>query len=254
MSSCSQFSEFGVGSQARLCEDFALTLHAMAQPLTVLRGALGTLMIRGDGVRGADRYIAVSNTQVERLCSLMSGMRTLLDCFQFEAVCAPTNLLELIGSIVENEGSSLHQAGRRLSFRQTGHEIQVLADPVRVEHAMHAAIAAVSVACEHDEEIHVTVDQRDGFADVVVQCTNPNGRKLTSADRVELFVAEASIRSQGGLFELLSDPFRVSLKLPLHDREEGCTPAGLPSLMEESRSGTSPGSKSLEFITQRMDS
>ena len=63
-------------------------LHALAQPLTVLRGALGALTMRG-AVRpeAASRYLEMSNTQVERLCSLLSGLQNLLDGVRSEPAC-----------------------------------------------------------------------------------------------------------------------------------------------------------------------
>ena len=241
-------------SQRRLCDDLALALHAMAQPLTVLRGALGALALRGTSAPGADRYVALSHTQVEHLCSLLSSTRILLDSFQSEAVCAPTNLGELLASIVENEASGLHQSGLRISIREVDPDLRVLADPARMEQAMHAVFAAVSTASSQDSELCLAADRRDGFANTMVQAANPRAIKLTSVGRLHLFVAEASIRSQNGLFEFLADPFRISLKLPLLDRQEPCFAlADLSSLAEKGRSATSFDSQNLELISQRQD-
>jgi signal transduction histidine kinase len=66
-------------SYAWVCRELGDGLHALAQPLTILRGALGALTMR-DAVRpeAASRYLEMSNTQVERLCDLLSDLQNLL--------------------------------------------------------------------------------------------------------------------------------------------------------------------------------
>ena len=75
-------------SYARLCRELDEGLHALAQPLTILRGALGALTMRG-AVRPetANRYLEMSNTQVDRLCNLLSGLHSLLDGVRSEPAC-----------------------------------------------------------------------------------------------------------------------------------------------------------------------
>jgi signal transduction histidine kinase len=220
MTSHAQLAGMEGDLKARLCEDFAFTLHAIAQPLTVLRGALGALSLRGASASDASRYVDLSNAQVERLCSLMSGMSMLLDGFQSEAICAPTKLWELINAATETEGCAARRSGPRISIAEVDHKVQILADPARAENAISAVLAAVSGASADDDEIHLTVDLSDGFADVTVHAMHADETKLTSIDRLRLMVAEASVRSQQGVFEFSSDPLHVSLKFPLHDQEE----------------------------------
>lgn len=249
-----KLTELKLDPQRQLCEDFALALHAMAQPLTVLRGALGALILRETSTARADRYLELSNAQVERLCSMMSGMHMLIDNFQFDAVCAPTNLRELIASIVENEDSRLHRPGLRISVGEVNHEARVLTDPVRTQHAIHAVLAALSTASSDGGEIYLTVDQRDGFADLMVHATDADEKKLTSVDRLRLSVAEASIRSQHGLFECLADPLRVLLKLPLHDHEEEQSEFASSSVfVEQVESGESLSSRNDQLTAQESD-
>jgi hypothetical protein len=240
--------------QTRLCEDFALALHAMAQPLAVLRGALGALKLRGVCNPDADRYVELSNTQVERLCTLLSGMRSLVDSFQFDAVCAPTNLRELIASIIENEEASLDRRGVRISTAKADREVRVLADPERTEFAIEAVLAAVSAASSQGDEIYLTVEPRGGFADVTVQAPHADKNKLTSIDRLRFSVAEAGVRSQKGLFQYREDPLRISLKLPLDDGEGRRTePAGLSRLVEQVQPERSFTSFNDQLITQGDD-
>jgi hypothetical protein len=80
-------------SYAWLCRELDQGLHALAQPLTILRGALGALTMR-DAVpaQAASRYLELSNTQVERLCSLLSGLQNLLDGVRSAPTCTEIKL------------------------------------------------------------------------------------------------------------------------------------------------------------------
>jgi hypothetical protein len=80
-------------SYAWLCRELDQGLHALAQPLTILRGALGALTMR-DAVpaQAASRYLEMSNTQVERLCSLLSGLQNLLDGVRSAPACTEIKL------------------------------------------------------------------------------------------------------------------------------------------------------------------
>jgi len=217
MTNETQFAEPESDAQVQLCEDFDLALHSMAQPLTVLRGALGALALRGSTASDADRYVELSNKQVDRICNLMSGMRGLVDAVQFDAVCTPTTLWELIGSILDREASEIGQAGLRISTEKTDDEVRILADPFRVEHAVKAVLRVASSSSSNGGEICLSVDRCDGFAELMIQHTNGNRKELSSIDRVYLSLAEANIRSQRGLFRTVADPFSVSMKLPLCD-------------------------------------
>jgi len=220
MNGHAQLREMECDVKARLCDDFAFTLHAMAQPLTVLRGALGALSLRGASASDANRYVELSNAQVERLCSLMSGMNMLLADFQTEATCTPTNLGELIAAAAETGDGDARRSAARISIAEVDHRIQILADRPRAEDAIRAVLAAVGGVSTPDDEIYLAVDLRDGFADVTVHAMRADEKKLTSVDRLRLMVAEASVRSQQGIFELCSEPLRISLKFALHDQED----------------------------------
>lgn len=227
------FAAAGGDLQARLYEDFALALHAMAQPLTVLRGTIGLLRLRGATVPDAQRYLEMTHTQVERLCSLMAGMRNLLDNVQVDSTCASANLWELVESILDSEDSNLKDSGLRISVAGAGRDIHVLANPVLAEHAIQAALSAVLAVSQNGDAMYLTVNAHDGFADLTVKTSCTDGKNLNSVGRFHLSVAEVSIRSQHGLFECLTDPFRVSLKFPLYDhKEERSEPAGSSTSMQ----------------------
>jgi hypothetical protein len=95
-------------SYAWLCREFDEGLHALAQPLTILRGILGALTM-GDAVspQAASRYLEMSNTEVERMCSLLAGLQNLLVRVQPEPACTEIEfpLLEEQARIAERSKS-----------------------------------------------------------------------------------------------------------------------------------------------------
>lgn len=203
--------------QRRLCEELGNGLHAMAQPLTVLRGALGALIMRRSPGADTDRYLELSNVQVERLCSLMSGLHGLLDAFQFDPACVQIDIWDLISPILD---SILQDSGVQIAASKPSRRFDVIGDPTRTEHAIQAVLAAAKALSSKGDVIQVDLIPCDGFLDVTVRGRNTRGKSLSSIDCFNLSIAEAHIRSQQGLYECVADPFRVSLKLPLHDAEE----------------------------------
>ena len=204
--------------QTRLCEDFAQALHAIAQPLTVLRGTLGALTMREASGPDVGKYLEMSHAQVDRLCSLVSGMQCLLEQLQRAPVCIPVNLCLVVASILGDENFGLRRSGLRLSAAKLDGDLQVLADRGRMEHAIQAVLRAIAGISSDGGEISVEIDRRDGFADVIVRASDTDAKRLSSIERLHLSLAETSIRSQQGLFEYRPEPLRITLKLPLYDQ------------------------------------
>lgn len=60
-------------------------LHAMAQPLTILRGAAGALQLSSSVSVADRRYVEMCAVQAERLCEMIASLRDRLDAAQDEA-------------------------------------------------------------------------------------------------------------------------------------------------------------------------
>lgn len=206
--------------QEWLLEDLDNGLHAMAQPLTVLRGALGALMLRGGLNADYARYLEMSNAQVERLCNLMSGLRNLLDA-QSEAVCERMNVWELVAALLKEKGAVLQQSGVRIAAKEPDRPVVALGDPTRTEQALEAALNTAGALASHRDVIQLDVISGDGFVDLMVQNRNTHGKHLSSTDRLSLALAKANIRSQRGFCVYAEDPFCVSIKLHSPELEGG---------------------------------
>jgi nitrogen-specific signal transduction histidine kinase len=70
---------------AETAAGLAQGLHAMAQPLTILRGAAGALQLSPSVSVSDRRYVEMCAVQAERLCEMIVGLRDRLDAAQSEA-------------------------------------------------------------------------------------------------------------------------------------------------------------------------
>jgi hypothetical protein len=208
------------GGRARLLDGLGNGLHAMAQPLTVLRGALGAIELK-QGVPGVqEHYLGILNSQVARLCSLMSNVQSLLDTLRFEAICAPINLWERIRPIFDEQNAILMERGVRLMISAPFENLRVNADATRTELAFETAIEAAAAVSSRGDAIEIHAVVRDGYVELTIRNRNARGKNMSSDDRLNLSLAEASIVSQQGSYELALDPFCISFSLALHEQEE----------------------------------
>jgi signal transduction histidine kinase len=211
-------------AQSTLYSELADGLHAMAQPLTIVRGALCALTLHQDLPPASQRYLDMSSAQLDRLCDQMSCLRSLLETAQFNVNCVTVELWQLIGPILEDLDAALRKSEVRIATANPQHSaIHAIADPARTEQALRTALnTAISIASRGDV-ILLDVLPRDGFIEIAIRNMNPHGKSLGSSDRLSLSLVKASIQSQQGIYECAEDPLRVSLKLPLQETEEMST-------------------------------
>ena len=210
-------------SHAWLCSELDEGLHALAQPLTILRGALGVLTMRGAVPPDASRYLEMSNAQVDQLCALLSGLRNLLDGVQYEPACKEIDLWYLVASVLENRQAESRDSMQRISLAKPDCEFRVKADPVRTEQALHAVLNAAEAQSQSPDDICMDISRRSGFANLKLLCTRSKRKNLTAINRLHLLVAEANVRKQQGLYECSEFPFQISINFPLLDGEQRIT-------------------------------
>ncbi|MGA7108919.1 MAG: hypothetical protein WBV28_18590 [Terracidiphilus sp.] len=196
-----------------LLADLANGLHAMAQPLTILRGALGALTLTNATSPDQQRYLDMSTKQLERTCALLSNLQSLLDVALFEADCTTVDLWEVVVPVLEDLETALQDKGIRIEAAKPDQVLIGMIDAGRTEQALRAALETAAAASSRDDVIFLNILPRPGFIDLVVH-THSTGKHLNSSDRLNLSLVEASIRSQQGIVECSEDPFRITLKIP----------------------------------------
>lgn len=192
----------------------------MAQPLTVLRGALGAWKMRGASEAASDRYLEMSVKQVERMSDLLGCLRDVLDTAQGERRCDIFDLRELLDHVLDGMSSTLREWGGRIERIEPDEPILISADADRTERALRAALrAAVSVSSVQGA-FRVSTRLSEGRAELVVEAASAVGRTLNATERLNLRLVENNIRSQDGGYQCVEDPFRLAITLPAHDSKE----------------------------------
>lgn len=185
-------------------------LHAMAQPLTILRGAIGAMQLSERGASDDRRYVDMSAAQIGRLCEMLASLRSLLDVAQSVAVRAPQDWQELIGCVLEDYKGVSPTTGVRMVVTHPDHFMRVLADATRTEQAMRAALDMAQALASKGDEIQCRVLPNG------LELRNDRGRVkgLSSSERLILSFIETALRSQQGTCEFIEDPFCLSIALP----------------------------------------
>jgi signal transduction histidine kinase len=201
--------------QKRFYANLATGLHAMAQPLTVLRSVTVASTFPGAAAADHQRYLEIAAEQVERACGLFHNLQQLLVASQMEAECESVDLTELLAPVVEDQVVSLQQSG--VSFEAVIPEglRLVLGDKDRTLQALFTALKMAASVSVSGDVVELCVTPVNGFIELAVRNRRALERRLNSTERLTLALAETNIRSQHGRFKFAEDPFCVSLALPV---------------------------------------
>ena len=201
--------------------ELANGLHAMAQPLTILRGALGAMSLAPTGASGQERYLDMSNKQMDRLCDMMAGLQGLLDAALFEARCCATELWETVEPVVEEVAASLRDAGIRIETTRPDQSVLAVADAGRLEQSVRAALKTAASVSHRDDVIQFDIRELDGWVELLFRAQGAPGKRLSSPDHLSLALVESSTLSQLGVYRCSEDPLCISVSLPMQPRDPG---------------------------------
>jgi hypothetical protein len=199
----------------RFCATMAEGLHALAQPLTILRSTVAASIAPSVTPAGQQRYLELSTQHVERTCSLFECLQELVIASQTEAECGPYELPELLAPVIEDQEAALRSSEIELRVTAPDALPPVRGDAARTLQALFAALKIAASVSSAGDVIELPVTARDGLVELNIQNKRIHGRRLNSSERLSLALAETNIRSQRGQYEWAEDPFRVSMALPL---------------------------------------
>jgi signal transduction histidine kinase len=207
----------GVKSEAmgRLCADMTEGLHALAQPLTILRSAVAVAGSPKVEATSQRRYLDISTQQVERACSLFECLQDLVIAHQTEADDEPFDLLALIAPVIEDQRAVLRSSNIEFCVVVPAVMPLVLGDVARTLQPLFAALKIAASVASPGGAVALTITAKDGRVDLVIESKGAQGRPLNASERLSLALAEANIRSQQGGYQCCEDPFCVSIQLKL---------------------------------------
>lgn len=203
------------GEAGRVYENLANGMHAMAQPLTVLRSAVAASTMPGVKAEARQFYLNASAEQVERVCALFREIQEILAAVQNPAECEPIDLSELLAYVAEVQKDLCGTSGVEIKIAGPQSPQLLVGDKQRTLQALLGILKiAVSLSGSGETIEVLTAFHFDG-AELTVLNHSPQARNLTPLEQLSLSLAETKIRSQKGNYELFQNPFRVSLKLPI---------------------------------------
>jgi hypothetical protein len=192
-------------------------LHALAQPLSVLRAASEVLTMPRIGGVDQRHYIETWCAQVERACTLFGSVQNLVATRLIEADRARFDLWELLAPMIDDQRAQLHSTGVGFAVANTVEWAPVLGDAERTAHALAAVLRMAGATASKGDVIELQAFSHPGFMQLRFQNSRRHGRKMNSSDRLSLSLAAANITSQHGTYDFREDPFCFSLALPLDD-------------------------------------
>ncbi|MGA7342242.1 MAG: hypothetical protein WBE72_06375 [Terracidiphilus sp.] len=207
-----------IGEHLRFCAELSDGLHALAQPLTILRSAIGLLALSKE----ADRrnYLELSVRQIDHTCSLFASIQNLVASRLEPAERAPIDLRELLAKAIEVHSPALRGSGIEMVAAKPESLQTVLGDRQRTEQTVSALFEAAVSASSAGDVIAMSATRRDGFLEFTIRSTGKQGISMKSANRLNLSLAKANIEIQQGWYDFAADPFRISFGLPVYELAE----------------------------------
>jgi signal transduction histidine kinase len=203
------------GDRDGFCADLADGLHALAQPLTILRSAIAMLSLANDPETPRHRCLDISVRQIERTCSLFASVQDLVSSRAEAASSAAVDVNALLTQAIDDCAPAYRELGVEVIAPHQDSIPQVFGDSHRTERALSASLeAALSISSEGDT-VEISVLWPNDFVEVVVANAPRHRRNLNASERLHLSVAKANVLSQHGKYEFAEEPFRVTLALPI---------------------------------------
>lgn len=205
--------------QEGFCSDLADGLHALAQPLTILRSAIALMAAAKENGGDCTRYMNLSTVQIERTCRLFSSVQGLLASRLAEADLEPIDIVSLLTRTIEERSDSIAALGIEVTADLPTAPAMAFGDLQRTEQALAAAFETMVSVSSAGDVIQVDSSVSDGFFECALQTTSKQDNSLKSPDRLHLSLAKANMLSQQGRYEFTQEPLRISLALPVHALE-----------------------------------
>jgi hypothetical protein len=201
----------------QLYADVVNGLHAIAQPLTILRASIEVLNLPEGGAIDHRRYLDISARQMERTCHLFACLQDLVLARLNEAQRERFDLWELLGPMIEDRRVQLQTAGIGMIVARQDRPDTVVGDAERTGQAVAEVLNMAASVSSRGDVIELHASRTHGFCELRVQNTRGHGKRISSPDRLSLSLAAINIVSQQGKYHLGEDPFCVSLALPMED-------------------------------------
>lgn len=212
---CASAQAAGGDGAAKFFAEIANGLHAMAQPLTILRASMEVLALPPSAGIDQGRYREISAAQLQRTCDLFAQVQDLVAARSIAADRSQYEIWSVIAPLIDAHRNVLQAGGVGIAAPHSGPWEPIMGDARRTEHAIAGLLQMAGDLAVRGDVIEISGSPLDGFLEVTIENTRRHNRKMNSSARLSLALAKENILSQQGRYELTEDPFRVSLGLPV---------------------------------------
>jgi hypothetical protein len=206
-------------------------MHALAQPITVLHSYFYLAQPSGAGNPGQRQLIADGTSAIEHLCTLFRLMQELVHVQSSEAHLSEVPLSSLIGSLAEDAEVVFAGTGLQLdvqhdpdvglsssAFTFSG-LVAVQVDPKRTRHAMRSMLHIVRECSQRNSVVRCSLSGEHGWLSLGIAPQTPVEAApedcFDEGARLHLALAKANILGQQAIFSLTTQPFALSIRLPM---------------------------------------
>jgi len=222
---CSQ--ELGTGicstaaseERARFFANLSEGLHAMAQPLTILRSTVAASAAPGIDATKQQRYLDISSQQIARACRLFEFLEDLVIASQMKADCAPIELPALLTELANDQRVAFETAGAELRVVMPRRVPTVLGDVNRTQQALSTVLKLAASVSAAEDSVELLVTACGKHMELIIRNDRVHGRSLNSWERLTMSLAQENILSQRGEFQFVEDPFWTRVRLPIQFSE-----------------------------------
>jgi len=213
-------SEGGGSPSARsasevLCSNLSEGLHAVAQPLTILRASLSNPDTDQMSAGELRELMATSAAEVERVCKLFDNLRDLVRFENTKAHLSSTPILPLLADVVGGVKLLCEEDGILLNsivpdtcqpvFIDRARTLQALSSVLLIAHGVSQKLDTVEV---------IVTSPTSNTVQLVVRNLNARVESMNAEARLDLALVEANIRSQRANFSCGLEPFSIRIELP----------------------------------------
>ncbi len=201
-------------------EDFssiiAQGVHALAQPLTVMRLALLSCADRDLNETDCGIYVRLATGQLENVSSIFGYLQQFIAANQNAVDYASHNLWMLLESIIENQSPLFQESGVNLEVDIDNVLPATLLDMDRTVQAVLAILSAVKSISAKGDVVRLHVARHQDHIHLEVLNRSATSKQLGMTERLALTLAKLNILAQEGEYHQQEEPFCVSLKLAFH--------------------------------------
>ena len=196
-----------------LCSNLSRGLHAIAQPLTILRAGLGIGLASTMSLDELRELAASSYVEVERVCGLFDYLQQLVVIGSVKPNLIAAQILPLVANAADGVRVLFEHNGMVLSSTLPDACDPVLIDKVRTHRALSSVLLIVHGLSHARDNVELIVSSSSSNSiQIVVRNPDLYLEKLSEEASLSMALADANIRSQQAGFSWGLQPFSVQFE------------------------------------------